>query len=199
MSTSTKEGPTITNAGFKSYGYSNFECDVEDADRYRPGGFHPVIIGDALGPEGRYTVFHKLGFGGYGTVWFCRDTVLEKWKAIKLLAASESGPDNNDLKVMRMFNGVSRDELEHHRVCLPDSHFYEVGPNGKHLCLVLPVLAEPIIEAWSEFGGDEPDMLKQLCAQMCEAMQFLHKHDICHGDFRSRLAFPSNTPLRSVS
>lgn len=183
MPTSTKMKST-TETGFEGYGYCFVDCNVENPDRYCPGGFHPVVLGDTLGPEGRYEVLHKLGHGGYGTVWFCRDAILEKWKAVKVLAASESRPDNNDLKVLRMLEGVSRDELEKRHICLPESYFHEVGPNGTHLCLVLPVLGEPITGAWDDFGGDRPDILKDLCAQMCEAMQFLHEHNICHGDFR---------------
>jgi serine/threonine protein kinase len=166
------------------YGYRFADCNVENPDRYCPGGFHPVVLGDTLGPEGRYEVLHKLGHGGYGTVWFCRDSVLKKWKAVKVLAASESGPDNNDLKVLRMLDGASREELEKRHICLSESYFYEDGPNGKHLCLVLPVLGEPITGAWDDFGGNRPDILKDLCAQMCEAMQFLHERNVCHGDFR---------------
>ncbi|OJD26223.1 hypothetical protein ACJ73_02393 [Blastomyces percursus] len=34
---------------------------------YKPGGYHPVTIGDML--HERYRVVDKLGFGGYSTVW----------------------------------------------------------------------------------------------------------------------------------
>ena len=37
--------------------------DVEYADDYRPGGFHPVAIND-LFIEGRYRAVRKLGSGG---------------------------------------------------------------------------------------------------------------------------------------
>ena len=45
--------------------------DVENPDRYRPGGYHPVHLGDVY--DGRYKVIHKLGFGTYSTVWLARD------------------------------------------------------------------------------------------------------------------------------
>lgn len=44
----------------------------ERVDRYRPGGYHPVSINDTFG-DGRYTVCHKLGFGGFSTVWLALD------------------------------------------------------------------------------------------------------------------------------
>ena len=45
--------------------------DVESPNRYRPGGYHPVHLGDVYCQ--RYRVIHKLGFGTYSTVWLARD------------------------------------------------------------------------------------------------------------------------------
>jgi hypothetical protein len=42
------------------------EVDVEYLEDYVPGGYHPTLIGDTF--CGRYTVVHKLGFGGYSTI-----------------------------------------------------------------------------------------------------------------------------------
>ncbi len=43
----------------------------EDLDRYRPGGYHPVSLGDMF--NDRYVVLRKLGYGQYSTVWLARD------------------------------------------------------------------------------------------------------------------------------
>lgn len=39
---------------------------AERLERYRPGGYHSLLIGDVL--HERYHIVHKLGFGGYSTV-----------------------------------------------------------------------------------------------------------------------------------
>ena len=47
-------------------------CNIEDIEDYRPGGYHPISIGDTF-DQGRYRILHKLGFGGSSTVWLVRD------------------------------------------------------------------------------------------------------------------------------
>ncbi|RMD41390.1 hypothetical protein DV735_g3724, partial [Chaetothyriales sp. CBS 134920] len=43
--------------------------DFEHLERYEKDGYHPVYIGDILGPPAaQYRVIHKLGYGGFGTL-----------------------------------------------------------------------------------------------------------------------------------
>lgn len=43
----------------------------EGCQVYRPGGFHPVYIGDIF--KDRYRVLNKVGYGTYSTVWLVHD------------------------------------------------------------------------------------------------------------------------------
>ena len=45
---------------------------TEWIEEYRPGGYHPVELGDVF--EHKYRVMRKLGHGAYSTVWLARDT-----------------------------------------------------------------------------------------------------------------------------
>lgn len=38
---------------------------------YRPGGLHPVYIGDIF--DDKFKVLSKIGYGRYSTVWLVRD------------------------------------------------------------------------------------------------------------------------------
>jgi hypothetical protein len=46
--------------------------DSEILEKYRPGGYHPLKLGDTL-KDGRYKTLHKLGWGGHATLWAARD------------------------------------------------------------------------------------------------------------------------------
>jgi non-specific serine/threonine protein kinase len=46
---------------------------AEWIESYRPGGFHPIHPGDTL-RNGRYTIFCKLGYGTFSTVWLAEDS-----------------------------------------------------------------------------------------------------------------------------
>ncbi|KAF5596095.1 kinase domain-containing protein [Fusarium pseudoanthophilum] len=51
-----------------------FYLPIEDAESpygYSPGGYHSIDIGDHLAR--RYRVVHKLGYGGFSTIWLARD------------------------------------------------------------------------------------------------------------------------------
>jgi len=60
--------------------------DVEKLERYCPGGYHPVTIGEQLG--GKYSIVHKLGFGAYSTIWLARNQESGKYVAIKIPVAA---------------------------------------------------------------------------------------------------------------
>ena len=53
---------------------------------YRPGGYHPVKLGDKF--NNRYVVEHKLDHGGYSTVWLARDLQQERLVALKIIIAA---------------------------------------------------------------------------------------------------------------
>lgn len=55
----------------------------EAVEDYKPGGYHPIRLGDGLGEamdyRGHYTwryyIVRKLGWGHFSTVWLVKDEV----------------------------------------------------------------------------------------------------------------------------
>ncbi|KAI1390623.1 kinase-like protein [Hypoxylon trugodes] len=158
---------------------------VEDVQKYNKGGFHPVHLDDVL--NGRFEVVHKLGQGGFGTVWLCRDLNLKKWRAVKIIAADHSSKGTEE-EIFNHLRSTSYDgEIEENHIVTPLEQFWIEGPNGRHSCLVLPVLGLDV-EGWRLYQCDYEDetglRVKNICRQIVEALNFLHNNGICHGDFR---------------
>lgn len=158
-----------------------YNHSFEDLDEYEPGGLHPTHLGDLL--DGRYKVVHKLGQGGYGMVWLCRDTKENKWRAVKILDAEASTKDCADLRIGSLFSTSGNTDISHSRVAFALDHFWMDGPNGTHLCFVMPLLG-PNLEDAAQRYRHEAAPLMRICYQMVQAMSFLHSNGVCHGDFR---------------
>ncbi|KAF2489397.1 kinase-like protein [Lophium mytilinum] len=162
---------------------SCFIDGIEDLEDYCEGGFHPVFLGDEL--EGRYRVVHKLGAGGLATVWLCRDREMEKYVAVKIIAADQSREDCADLKMTKLegCDGLG----------LPQHQFWVDGPNGRHLCLVLPVFGPRVDQAWDLFESPERS-LRNIALHATKGLHALHSNGLGHGDFR-----PANILLQISS
>jgi serine/threonine protein kinase len=63
--------PALTN-GVKRFKPMTTPCEWVEC--YRPGGYHPVHLGDQFN-HGQYHVIRKLGAGSFSTVWLVIDTM----------------------------------------------------------------------------------------------------------------------------
>ncbi|KAI0023840.1 protein kinase-like protein [Xylariomycetidae sp. FL0641] len=167
--------------------------DVEDVQLYNKGGHHPVHLGDFY-HEDRFEVIHKLGYGGFGTVWFCRDHIAQKWRALKFLTADQS-VNNNEERMFELLQAHSTPEqLEENHIAVPLDKFWVEGPNGRHLCFVMPVLGFPVTD-WRFAQKSEliqgTANIQDVCRQVIQGLSFLHARGLCHGDLR-----PSNILMR---
>lgn len=106
--------------------------DIEKPERYSPGGYHPISIGDHL--SDRYEVVHKLGFGTYSTTWLAKDRTLEKYVAIKVAIA---GADIRERKILNTlaFSESAFSEPSSRLIPQVLDTFSLNGPNGKHQLL----------------------------------------------------------------
>ncbi|KAF6826226.1 protein kinase domain-containing protein [Colletotrichum plurivorum] len=137
---------------------------LEALHGYRPGRYHPIHLQDEL-CDGRYIVIHKLGYGGHSTVWLCKDqhAKVSIYVSIKILVAD----DGEDGK-----------------------HFVSDSGNGRHLCLVYPVLG-PTVDLTIKLDREQgKHRFQDVAQQVVGALALLHGRKICHGDFR-----PSNILL----
>lgn len=157
--------------------------DIEYAEDYRPGGFHPVAIAD-LFAEGRYRVVHKLGSGGSSTIWLAREQGgFGGLVTIKVMRAELSSIE----VVPELSVPLSVSSLPGANIQTPQDHFMEVGPNGSHLCLVYQ-LAGPSILSMSFSPGRvagsrrlRKDLAKKVAKQLACTVELIHNSGFVHG------------------
>ncbi|KAM5341257.1 hypothetical protein ACJ41O_015366 [Fusarium nematophilum] len=148
---------------------------LESLEEYQKGGYHPVHLGDCLSASGRYRVLHKLGHGGFGTVWLCQDTLKATYVALKVMIGDVSAEDLPDLALERLDRSIPGAEY----IAIPLDHFSVEGPNGTHHCIVLPVLGPCVSpRLWIEMEKEPGPVLRDMARQATQALNFLHKSQI---------------------
>ena len=171
------------------------EIDLEDFEDYTSGGYHPTIIGETF-HNGRYEVVHKLGFGGYSTVWLARDKDLQRYVSLKILVAYES-PKSNEASILRLLSsrGDSIHQGQQFIPLLLDQFSFD-GPNGHHTCLV----QKPAGCSIAASKEDSTNFLfpfetaRSIAAQLIMGVAYLHSRGVCHGGMSTQppfLGFPS--------
>ncbi|KAL8288289.1 hypothetical protein RB600_003975 [Gaeumannomyces tritici] len=128
--------------------------------------------------------------GTYPEQFYCRGDIepleeTETYVALKVLISHvASEVEVFDLKLARLNRSIPGWEY----IAMPLDHFTVAGPNGTHHCLVLPVLGPRVSpNFWLRLaeGTDAAPILRGMARQATQAMRFLHRHGICHGDFRA--------------
>lgn len=151
--------------------------DTEDLERYQPGGFHPVHLGDDY-DDGRYRVVHKLGAGGFSTVWLAQDAVEHKWVALKIVVAD----DSPSIEVKSLLSRSAAIRCASGLFGVDFRQFNIDGPNGRHLCLVLPVLGPSALRLCNgTLTRIRPWLARRSSYQLARALAELHAQDLCHG------------------
>jgi len=151
---------------------------------YRAGGFHPVHLNDTFKKD-RYTVIHKLGHGGFATVWLARDKIRERYVALKILAARLSR-DCPEVEILRRLRN-SEESLGKAFVMSMLDHFWIHGPNGHHLCVVSEV-GGPSIKQFNECPGLKNgsrrlrgEVARKVALQATEGLAYIHSTGTVHG------------------
>jgi serine/threonine-protein kinase SRPK3 len=147
--------------------------DVESINMYRPGGYHPITIGDHL--HDRYQIVHKLDFGPRSTVWLAWDNSAGRYVAIKIAIAEAHSQESTVLHQL---------STNHFKALFPPilDEFFVTGPNGKHQCLVTPLAGASLADilGGSKFMIFTLPVARVIAAQLILAVCSLHSEGIVH-------------------
>lgn len=175
---------------------------VEEMGRYRPGGYHPVSIGDRL--HDRYRVVHKLGYGSYSTAWLARDEQLQRLVAVKVCTADANQRESKILSLLgKSPSRSSNDSFMSGQDVIPlllDT-FRLHGPNGTHTCNVTEFtkgnLAEAKRKSWNM--PMPLQVARAMAAQFVLAAAYMHHKGYVHGGAsNSSSSFPIQVLLSDM-
>ena len=190
---------------------------TEDVTCYKLQGYHPIKIGDVLGGVGnalggagsstqsrypcrspaQYRIMHKLGFGGYATVWLAqRLDASRAFVALKITTGWGQGSKEADMMEaanacvdtanLRQEAANSREDAAYaghddpqssHVLRLHD-RFEVSGPNGTHAVLVTDVVV-PLLSL--KYASLSPRWRKVAAYGLVKALAHMHRADIVHG------------------
>lgn len=157
--------------------------DVESLEKYVPGGYHPVMIGDMI--KRRYEIVGKLGYGGFSTVWLARDAQQGTCVALKIGAADSRLHETNMIKVLSdAKSNVSNTAVAASGAAAMPAlldEFTVDGPNGTHPCYTTAV-AECNIRDCLSFKMFRLDVARALALKLVSAVAFMHSQGHVHGD-----------------
>lgn len=156
--------------------------EAEDPHDYLRGIYFPVELRSTF-KCGRYLVLHKLGWGGYATVWLAKDTLDGSNVALKIIRKDVR---THELDIMRHLRDSS---IAHANVTHPGRRFvvkllddFEIS--ASHRCLVLEVMGRSIASRAEEFAGDRlpANMAREVTYQVALGLDYLWKCRVAHGD-----------------
>ncbi|KNA98061.1 CMGC/SRPK protein kinase [Fusarium oxysporum f. sp. lycopersici 4287] len=182
--------PPTPTAPFKRR-LKNFTSPGENPAKYRPGGYHPVNLGDIFN-DGQYKVIRKLGEGCFSIVWLAHDLRNSRYVALKILV-SDQADQSQEVEILHHLAKIAPSEAPQ-RTTQILAEFEHKGPNGTHKCLVFEPMGPSVNQMILEFAYREdkfpseikypPQMAKRILRDSLKGLAFLHKNGISHADFQ---------------
>ena len=163
----------------------NWIDGAEPLEKYRPGGYHPIMVGDIL--HDRYRIVDKLGFGGYSTVWLAQDTLKKHYVAVKVGTANSLPRERNILRALSSTSSKTWPSFSSpgHLAGRDSSPFildeFELyGPNGTHPCYTT-VAARCNLKEVSYSRLFTLDVARALSGGLALAVAYIHSEGYVHG------------------
>lgn len=185
---SKKKLHTCPQSHEKSPESTNSEDSEEDEKDYRPGGYHPVSIGDAF-KDNRYLIIKKLGWGHFSTVWLARDTQTNSTVALKIVKSASHYTEAalDEVKLLEKVADVCKDSGANTPIVYLLDSFTITGSNGQHVCMVFEVLGASLLKLIRLYKhqGIPLEIVKRIAKQCLEGLDILHsKCAIIHTDLK---------------
>jgi len=150
---------------------------AESLENYRPGGYHPVIIGDII--HNRYRIVNKLGFGSFSTIWLARDHQRGTYVSLKISTADSMAPEAAILQDISRPSS-SNDDCREIPIPVILDQFTINGPNGTHQAYTTAPARSSISDACASTLFPL-ETARTIAAQLVSAVKFVHSRGYIHG------------------
>ncbi|RDX56480.1 kinase-like protein [Lentinus brumalis] len=160
---------------------------------YDPKDYYPVRIGDVF--QSRYQVTGKLGYGGYSTVWLCRDLVDRGHVALKVCTRN-AVPVKRELAALQYLDNLPesthvgryfiRTMLGHFELVLPPM---DREPLQVFQCLVLQPMTTSVWAYRMRHLEERlaKEMVKAIVRHVLRALHYLHDEaKVIHADVQEK-------------
>ncbi|KAF8207814.1 kinase-like domain-containing protein [Mycena galopus ATCC 62051] len=153
-------------------------------------GFFQGTPYDTLGPDGRFQLQAKLGFGANSSVWLAKDRQLESHFSVKILSgyASQLNAEMKlrELTIHEHLSALPAEDTKHCSQLV--THFIQKGieRDGDHLCLVLKLEQATLAAVRNEHSGTfyPVPIVKRILLHMVHGLVALHKCRVAHTDLK---------------
>ncbi|EJC99013.1 kinase-like protein [Fomitiporia mediterranea MF3/22] len=152
-------------------------------------GYLQVEFGDRIGPDGRYEILRKLGWGGCSSVWLAKDTKENNFVAIKALTGYETHRwkrhAQNEDSVIRE---LSKDKRTSETYCLTQNdrftHPGKEASDGEHICIVTDPLGPSLGDYKRKRMRFTKPLIKKISSDILKGLTYMHGLRIAHTDLK---------------
>src|SRR5262245_16137275 len=125
----------------------------------------------------RYKILERIGSGGMGEVYRAHDKTLDRDVALKVLPAGRGTPEDRD-RIRREARTLS--QLSHPGI----SVVFDVASENGSDFLVMELVRGETLEALLRRGALPEARLREIGAQVADALAAAHDHDVIHRDLK---------------
>ncbi|KAJ7581231.1 kinase-like protein [Mycena floridula] len=162
-------------------------------------GYAQMEFNDAIGPDNRYLIVRKLGWGTTSSTWLARDQQTDTYVAVKTLSGYYTNLANKGrLRELEVLQKMSLPKPNPH--CLQIlSHFKMAGKGsaGQHLCLVSPLLGGDLraLVTTAPSGQFIPiPLVKRILLHTLRGIAHAHRSGVVHTDLKPDNIFFTASP-----